>query len=920
MKGNQRGSFNKYALIVLLIGLIQTSNGRDCRETDLSHSFSACRNDERTAFFYLDEECTVPSTFAVDPPIKALSCSISCPEPGTFLDIDYNTKQPTCSHCPRNTFSLGTSRRISTIDDTWENILKNKALATCFGGREKECTSWTPTEDGKYLRSGELTEKGSGSYFESFLKLYYEFLEDGQLEIRYKATKGGYFLVYLDAESIWHNQHHSSTEWRTQKIDIPEGKHHIFVTFVKKISDEDSFALLKEISVTPVSQNSLYCTPCPEGTVSEPGSSHCQKCLENYYFDGSNCTKCPHGTVSDGNGTDQDSCITSTRCTNDDFSVKYSECHEDGTQTIDYVWIEPRVCDDTGFQEPAAETLEKCVECNPGLHRVDGRGICSPCELGYARIDNNCTQCSAGKFAEQGLFFDHFYEIPPHFSSSCYLSEGVEGNRVEQCKTHSWNVKDDKLTVGNIHAINIDIALELAIEIDSAEEGKIVFDYQPSNFDTSTFVFKIDDSEVYNPKQPQSETLQFTLSTGTRKLAWIFRLGSEFDEDAHLSIPNIFITGISPDEEYASATDCTECPEGHVSTAGSHICTACKAGEQVNAAHSACDSCPDGQFSPHSGSECRECPHPLNVNDTKTGCFFSSALIYPDNHMVNLQRLTDWNAKGSICKSGTNQDYCNEGYYKVIVNKADGVNSLHYLTSFLNYGVPALEEKRNLGRIYRKKDSKPNGYIFGINDLRKERDIQRDKLEAINGDVDVICLSYQESLVTNYGSSIESFQMLDSGSEHRYGFTIQYADGDLCSYDSSYSSEVSFECDKTEGDGYPTFVSMDRCKLKFIWKSRQICPYCRQEDFEIVESTCVNGVRTISRKAPDYCRFDESLTSTQEECSEAKESFSVVPVMIVIGVLLILIGTCCCIAFCYFRKTREFQGLLNAQNKPAREL
>lgn len=179
--------------VLIILYILLSSSALICNESLMLHEFSECINNERKLLFYWsNNNCTnlLPS------PIESISCSIF-PDPGTYFGYDNKAKTAKLFTCPPNTYSTGSTLRLSNKDFNWNEVPK-EALKSCIwingnNWRDEACESFILKKDySGLIMNKKVIKRDSLNNLEFKLPIYVR--NDGEIKFSYKKISGKFFF------------------------------------------------------------------------------------------------------------------------------------------------------------------------------------------------------------------------------------------------------------------------------------------------------------------------------------------------------------------------------------------------------------------------------------------------------------------------------------------------------------------------------------------------------------------------------------------------------------------------------------------------------------------------------------------------------------------------------------------------------
>ena len=894
--------------MVLLYLLLPLALGLNCTEDLLSYSFTECVNSVRSAIFYYKQDC---ENKALPSPLTNLSCDYDC-QPGYFLDVDLAAKKPTCKPCPAGTYSRGGAQRFAGSEKDWLNLDYHFTtscwiLSNMFWVEDSKCTKWH-SEDGSYISSGTTSEM---TWFESELVYYAHNVKPGNLTVRYRKDSimhnnfhNGGLYIYLDSQVAYSDSELGRDDWKTVSLALDVGQHEIIVAY-EKYNTQDSLNMTAEIDtfeVTGVSHSAFTCTKCSKGS-STAGSSECQVCPSNTYFDteSQTCKNCREDKYSLKGSVGPESCLNRKPCTASDYFQSYTPCDQ-GKRSKVFLWKSPMICNsNTGVSLPVAEPNIPCDKCSPGHYHIpissnSTMTECAPCPSGTYATESDtvlysCTDCPIGTYAPRVLNYSRWDPLPEEFENVCVPMNGMECSLSE-----GWEISNSELTSGR--HIDSDSSLVLTRKVVISEDNAYVqFVYSISNIQASDtrLLFSIDGVVYgsYRDSVQQVTTDKYPLAKGDRVIRWIYRhftQGVTSPTDL-AKIHSIVITG----SDEGGAPSCITCPDGYVSSAKSGKCSPCPEGSSSNLDRSQCVVCKDNEYSDREGSLCMPCPAQTYSSKDHTYCLISDNLLLHSGR-INVQELSGITpgeggyGKG-ICELERLEFYCHETFYGPVMG-----NNNYFYISVGNPGALVFP-------TYSRLDKHNKGYVYGVIN-KQDLQVRESELEI----PDDTCQDEFNRMVVNLGSRISYVNATD------LGFKIKYTDGALCKLtgDTAYSTEVDFICDKFEGEGWPVYQGQVDCSFKFQWRTKYACRVCDPFNMIEIKGICYGGEREVHLSETSMCRVvDTNATYTwSEECNGTVEVIETWPMIVGLSILVVMMIVSL-VLFGFFCKVRnQYQRLI----------
>ena len=475
------------------------------------------------------------------------------------------------------------------------------------------------------------------------------------------------------------------------------------------------------------------------------------------------------------------------------------------------------------------------------------------------------------------------------FSNYCRKMNG--GDCIQ---SKGWIENGEQLTTGSNVEQSVDLMLTKSVFV-TKKDAYVEAEISLENFkgaSDSYLMFSVDGIlvEHFN-SNTSNETFKLPLEPGKRVLKWVFRHGE--DGDVLARIHRIVVYGVDD----GAAASCEVCPTGTFSHAQSSKCEPCGFGQSNNEDHTECVDCDGDTYNDELGNPlgCMGCPDHSVSNRNHTACLgheilgFSNYTVFVKN-LTGIEEGIDGYHSG-ICMRERLQLFCHDTFYGPI----HGEDNFFYL-SVLNPSNFELPQ-------YSKVDELQNGYAYGVIN-KTYLSISEDYFNT----PDEVCVSDFEKLVVNLGSRIDYINKTSDG------FSIRYTDGAPCDLNGleKYKTDIRFECDKSEGDGWPMFVHRDQCKYTFRWKTQFACKICQTDDMVKIEGSCYDGERTISVvEGPDCIVLNGTAYSEYtESCSVTSELMKSWPVIIGLVSLVILLLLALIFFYCFCRIKAKYQRLM----------
>lgn len=890
--------------LFLCLSLFLPVHSRVCVSSEVDIHLTHCLgNSTRSALFYPKAACTAP------PPQADLSCSLLC-GPGQYLGYDWQTRKSVCETCPANTYSKGGGVRFAGKERMWTR-LQDHFITYCYITElftwlfRTDCESWSPTNDGSELVSGNTTRR---AWVQSELVYYAQVVKPGNLTIEYRkksrmyeGVPNGVFSAFVNEEIVLFDETLAQDVYQKASFPLFPGIVEIVVQYEKynAAGFEDLDAHIGLIEITGTQANALECSVCVGG-YSSPGAQDCLPCGPNSYFDGEKCTSCPAGYYSLEGSQGLQDCREKLPCKSTDYREEFTGCTE-GKRTRNYMWIQPHICDEVkGETLPAPVLNQPCDLCSPGYFHspVSPNSLettCVPCPSGTAATETNttlstCEVCSAGTSASRVLNFTQWLPLPPQVSNDCRPYTG------EVCtETTGWLYTSTGLTSGNELTANVYLTLGIFTMI-VEKEAYFVFSWSMGREygSTSRLVVEIDGTTqlILNTVEFQRVSQHFHLSRGSRVIRLIYHHNSSKAGSEWCLIHWTAIKG----SDTGGAPSCQQCPYGHYSTAEMANCTECPKGSTSNAEMNDCVTCPDNAYNDLEGNRdgCMLCPLYTVPNSNRTYCIGQANNITANQTVYAISNLTGLGETG-LCAQEKFALSCLGSFYGPI----HAANSDFYI-SVLNPSALHLD-------MYANYDDLPIGYAYAL--------VPKGNLSLTGSQLkvnDSPCLSDSDKLIVNLGSRIDS--VLPSPQ----GLNISYIHGSKCGKSGNYSLTLALQCDKTESEGFPEYHSGLGCNYQFLWRTRLACPICSKADMSEIRSPCVDGVRYIYYVEGRSCvvKADQQMLYFIESCTAIGEVLSTTAALVIACAVVFLLFLALVVFGCFCQVNRKYRLLLEHRDAP----
>jgi len=248
-------------------------------------------------------------------------------------------------------------------------------------------------------------------------------------------------------------------------------------------------------------------------------------------------------------------------CLPEDYETLISACDGE-TQTIRFVWKEPKLC-------------QGGVELPPSQIKLCGTN--HHCNIGQFDFHGNCTSCPSNTYSlGTGTHYEHFKEsnIAP-FETYC---------DAEECSV--WSVENTKLTSGSG---NSTLVLDASFHL-----GANSFRFTYSGLGYGHFVVTVDGRKVVDivTSLPFEKSYVLAVPPGEHQFVWNYL-------QSPLPYPHV-IPGYVRLESITiqngeNVAACQICPPGYQVPASKDECTLCPANTYSSATHT-CKPCPNNQW------------------------------------------------------------------------------------------------------------------------------------------------------------------------------------------------------------------------------------------------------------------------------------------------------------------------------------
>lgn len=811
---------------------------------------------------------------------KDLDCNYPCAA-GSYFDVVEGTEG--CSLCPSGSFSIGGGFIYGHEGLPWTSALDN-FKNDCWV-KEKfvdyknvNCTAWGLQD--QIIASGTTS---SISTYASSLTFGAVLVTPGILTITYRKDtfqvhdqKIGTFSIFNNEIKI-HNDHEvEQSTWKTISLPLEKGSQQFYIEYrtVKSNNSASAHAYISSLQITGISYADLDCFPCETGA-NLPGSTSCEVCDFNQYWDGGVCLECPDNTFSLKGSTGIGSCYLRLACKESDYKHVYSACVNDAREQS-FQWKEPIFCDYLNYKLPDTVTGLPCEICKPGYFIEESSNVtsCTACPNGQFLSSSQCTNCTAGNYSWKTFNITDWTEIPEGFSTYCITNTGG------MCiYSNGWVPSTYFLSSGIYLQAHSELFLNRYFFIE-ANTGILIFTYEFINKGSGTLDIYVNGVWVSAFSEVGNNIGRVNLKQGSNQVQWAYWPAETSNEEVR--IYDIKIHG----SDEGSAVLCLKCPIGFISTQGQSSCTMCPDGYTSSGDSISCIQCSDYYFNAPDG-RCLKCPPGTIHNHNHTACI-GTDYAYFNKQTFFLSNITGRGPKegeyyGGICQMPTSKFYCHQTFYGPLSS-----TDKEFYISVLNPSDLILP---NTDYLYNSK----SGYAFAV--------VKKSSISKVKEDSKTGCSS--QDLIINLGSSVSGLNLIDKG------FRIDYSWGDLCDkVGNVYNMSLTITCDKSAGVGWPSWDSDNGCNYNFVWLSKYGCPICMFSDMTTVSGECVDGFRKFTKVEGENCiiPFEDDLFWT-EPCSELDDYMSTWPMILGFTLLIILIVLSLISGACFLKYQRGYKRL-----------
>ncbi|OMJ73067.1 hypothetical protein SteCoe_28345 [Stentor coeruleus] len=790
-------------------------------------------------------------------------CTFPC-GPGTYLDITEGAMS--CLPCQSGTYSIGGGEILGGDGESWESSL-SKVISECYINVDDidyynlNCTGWTQSDN--ILISGETTK---GYTYTAGLSFSFSIVKQGTVTVTYRKDtvhlngyKVGFFSIFLNLEMKHFDDEIDDSTWKTITLPLDPGNYEFYLEYrtMKSAKNIEPHAYVSEIRVIGTDWSSTHCHPCKRGG-NLPGSSKCDLCDFNYYWDGFDCKTCPNDKYSLKGSVGEESCQPRLECTENDYKHIYSNC-TNSSRNLTYQWKEPILCAYQNYTLPSGKYNLSCETCKQG-HFIEKTGDvtkCVACPDGkYISNDTNnkCENCTAGYYALKIYNYSDWTELPENFTTNCIMTDGTV------CLDSSgWIPSTYYLTTGKNLQSHSEVFLNRYFDIES-NFGIIKFEYEFINFQGGSLDAYVDGAWSGGWSQSDFQTGTISLTQGLHYVQWTYWPNSTNSEE--IRIYSIKIHGSIE----GGAKLCAKCLDGSYSTSGSAICSLCSPGNSSNTDNTGCIPCQNYYYSPIEGSKCYKCPSGTISNNNRTNCiatdytYLSDETFYLGN--ITGRGVTEGVYTTGICDMPSSKLYCHQTFYGPLPG-----DKKNFYVSVMNPSQIVLPSVS----YYFKPTS---AFAYAVMEKKELTKFKEGSSDVCKNDKAVVSL----------GSIVSGVNRV------REGLKIDYSQGDYCDkYQRTYNSSLLLYCDKSANIGWPAHNNTRHCFYEFVWKTKYGCPVCMFEDMNTIYSSCENGKRTYKKIEGSYCilPFDGDIEWTEPCWDPVLFSWPMLVAGILIGILLL---------------------------------
>ena len=818
---------------------------------------------------------------------KGLDCTFSC-SAGSYLDL-VNGKE-VCSLCPAGTFSIGGGLMYGNPGLSWDSALQD-VINECWVKdlyldlKNYNCTPWDVKD--QVLVSGKAT---SNTTYTSVLRLASNLLKPGTFKLTYRkesfkvnGVRVGSFTVLINLKKVYSDDTIEQALWKTVELPLSSGSQQIIIEYRTARSErvQSAHAYISAIQITGTSYADTFCYPCANGA-SEPGSTSCDSCDFNQYWDGGECANCTASTFAYKGSVGADSCLPRLPCDFSDFKHVFSPC-VNSSREQSYQWKQPIFCDYESYSLPSTVAQVDCEECQSGFFPrvVGGARVCVACVEGQSLdiAHNLCRPCSEGTYAWRTYNFTDWTDLPQGFSTHCLASTG--GMCMDSA---GWVPSTYYIGSGTQITAHSEVFLVRNFNVE-ANIGILKFNYQFLHYAGGDLEVYVNGLLWGNLSSTTNDTVSIELGTGTNSLQWVYwPHDTTFEE---VRIYNIKIHG----SDEGGSTACLKCPAGTISATGQTKCDNCNPGQTSNINNTKCVQWPSDYYSVKPG-KCMKCPSGTIHNHNHTACV-GTEYAYFNGKTLFLSNITGRGAvegqyfKG-ICEMPSSKLYCYQTFYGPLAS-----SNKEFYVSVLNPAEIALP---GASFLYNQSSS----YAFAV--------AKRSTLSKVREDPTTGC--NDQEVVVSLGRTVSAVNIVDGM------LKIDYSNGDVCdSKGNTYNMSLCIACDMSAGIGWPSYSNEDGCSFNFMWKSKYGCPICMFDEMPVVVSECYDGKRKYTKEEGRNCIVPYlGELSWTEDCKEMEDyiyswpmmvGFSLITGLIILG--LVSVG-------CYCKYHRGYRRLADASS------
>ncbi|CAG0913583.1 unnamed protein product [Notodromas monacha] len=616
--------------------------GHDCSKDGYHFVFTECDDMSKRWRVAVpnSESCKLPGAIKQSP-ILLPDCSLTC-NPGYYFD----SSNLSCEPCEAGYYSVGDALNFNKWSSVPPEFLqRSEALHASFQTSICDKYDWKPRGD--YLQSGvgpcvsalilavKLTQKGE-------LTFTYQYPDSENVLFVFEAQNELCEYINVDPQNDEHDEMPQKTargEWRNITVPLSAGpnvlrwktlglydeSHPVLIQRIHvsgKLPGHCTFRYFWALALAAIAAIKLFeshspgvgyisnCSKCPAGTYSAEGASYCEACPENTRSnEGSNaCERCLENQFSTPGSA---FCVDRPVCLKKDYVESHSPCDEFKQTTIQYEWIQPKICRDDqpgSLRLPQSGLKVPCPPCNPGMEiaaRPFGKGTthCIYCAEGeFSDGLGPCRLCPPSTMPKYGLYINRWTRWPEHVASTCMSVEKdthVEALLNGREADALWSVLILDVpgfrvqSEGHLSSV---ATLRFEFELDCQLPCELTF-LENLNFSFSwAFQLRYDDADVLaNLKNPANDY-----------------------DGKKLAVVRIFSINVT-DTLVGGAAECIPCPEipTEEKTAQSESSALLRFSAPLQNPRSSCIPCPTGYYvqpetrhpnGSNVGSRCLPCP------------------------------------------------------------------------------------------------------------------------------------------------------------------------------------------------------------------------------------------------------------------------------------------------------------------------